>query len=81
MCLGTLSVLYPLNLLFFKVIFYLTPMALMAEIPNSWVHRLPREKTWTLNFRSVNMSGGQLSVFLKKDFWIFLEILHEARES
>ena len=65
-------------------------MALMAEISNSWVYGLPREKTfipffsvehrnfWTLNFRkgyyktayvsrSVNMSGGQLSVFLKKD--------------
>ena len=47
---------------------------------------------WTLNFRkgyyktayvsrSVNMSGGQLSVFLKKDSYNFFEILHEAKES
>ena len=47
---------------------------------------------WILNFRksyyktayvsrSVNISGGQLSVFLKKYSSNFSEILHEARES
>ena len=51
MCLGTLSVLYPLNSLFFKVFkvfccFLLNSMVLMVEISNSWVHGLPREKTF-----------------------------------
>ena len=42
MCLGTLSVLYPLNVLFFEGF----SMALMVEISNSWVYGLPREKTF-----------------------------------
>ena len=46
MCLGTLSVLYLLNLLFFKIIFLLNSMVLMVEISNSWVYGLPREKTF-----------------------------------
>ena len=44
MCLGTLSVLYPVNLLFFKVMFLFKSMALMVEISNSWVYGLPTEK-------------------------------------
>ena len=44
MCLGTLSVLYPVNFLFFRVMFLLKSMALMVEISNSWVYGLPTEK-------------------------------------
>ena len=47
---------------------------------------------WTLSFRkgyyktayvsrSLNMLGGQLSVFLKKDSYNSFETLHEAKES
>ena len=62
MCIGTLSVLYPVNLLFFKVMFLLKSMVLMVEMSNSWVYGLPTEKFfvtfsgehpnfWTLIFR------------------------------
>ena len=46
MCLGTLSVLYPINLLFLKVMFLLKYMALMVETSNSWVYGLPTEKNF-----------------------------------
>ena len=46
MCLGTLSVLYPVNLLFFKVMFLLKSMALMVEMSNSWVYGLPTAKNF-----------------------------------
>ena len=45
MCLGTLSVLYPVNLFFYGY-FLLNSMALIVEISNSWVYGLPREKTF-----------------------------------
>ena len=64
MCLGTLSALYPVNLLFFKVMFLLKPMALMVEISNSWVYGLPTEKFLslflvgsTLIFRPASLDG------------------------
>ena len=50
MCLGTLSVLYSVNLLFFKVMFLLKSMALIVEIPNSWVYELPTEKCFVTFF-------------------------------
>ena len=50
MCLGTLSVLYPVNLLFFKVMFLLKSMALMVEISNSWVYGLPTENFFVTFF-------------------------------
>ena len=46
MCLDTLSVLCPVNLLFFY--FLLNSVALMVEISNSWVYGLPTEKTFML---------------------------------
>ena len=54
-------------------------MALMVDISNSWVYGLPIEKNFILFLKKgatklpmpvdqwVSMSGGQLSVFLKKD--------------
>ena len=50
MCLGTLSVLYPVNVLFFKVMFLPKSMALMVEISNSWVYGLPTEKFFVTFF-------------------------------
>ena len=50
MCLGTLSVLYPANLLFFKVMFLLNFMAFMVEISNSCVYGLPTEKFFVIFF-------------------------------
>ena len=50
MCLGTLSVLYPVNLLFFKVMFLLKSVVLMVEIPSSWVYELSTEKCFVTFF-------------------------------
>ena len=50
MCLGTLSVLYPVNLLFFKVMFLLKSVVLKVEIPSSWVYELPTEKCFVTFF-------------------------------
>ena len=50
MYLGTLSVLCPANLLFFKVMFLLKSMALTVEISNSWVYGLPTEKCFVTFF-------------------------------
>ena len=59
--------------------FLLNSMALMVDISNSWVYGLPIEKNFILFLKKgatklpmpvdqwVSMSGGQLSVFLKKD--------------
>ena len=57
MCLGTLSVLYPVNLLFLRLCFYLS-LALMVEISNSWVYELPTEKFFVTFF-----SGEQPQFF------------------
>ena len=46
MCLGTLIVSCPVNVLFFYFLF--TSVALMVEISNSWVYGLPTEKTFML---------------------------------
>ena len=50
--------------------------------PNFWILNLRKGyyKTAYVS-RSVNTSGSQLSVFLKKYSSNFLEVLHEARES
>ena len=48
MCLGTLSVLYPVNLLCFKVMFLLKSVVLMVEIPSSWVYELSTENVLSL---------------------------------
>ena len=60
MCLGTLSVLYPVNFLFFRVMFLLKSIALMVEISNSWVYGLPTEKFFvgsTLIFGPGSLDG------------------------
>ena len=51
MRLGTLSVLYPVNILFFKAMFVLKSMALMVKISNSWVYGLHTEKSFITFFR------------------------------
>ena len=57
MCLGTLSFLYPVNLLFFKVMFLLKSMALMVKMSNSWVYGLPTEKFLSLLVGSTLIFG------------------------
>ena len=48
MCSGTLDVMYRVNSLFFKVIFWLNSMALMEEISNSCVYGIPTENIFII---------------------------------
>ena len=95
MCLGTLSVLYPVNLLFLRLSFTQVYGFDGRDIKQLGIWITQRKNFypffsvehptfWTLNFRkgyyktvyvnrSVNMSGGQLLVFLKKDSKPFLK--------
>ena len=68
MCLGTLSVLYPVNLLFFKVMFLLKSMVLIIEIPNSWVHELPTEKCF-VTFFSGEHPNFWTRIFRRKGYY------------
>ena len=72
MCLGTLSVLHPVNLVrfycflrFIVFMFLLKSMALMVEIPNSWVYELPTEKCFVTFFSGEHLNFWT-SIFRQK---------------
>ena len=75
MCLGTLSVLYPVNLLFFKVVILLKPMALMVEISNSWVYGLSTEKNFVTFFNGEHPNFWT-RIFRRKEYY---KIAHVSR--
>ena len=68
MCLGTLSVLCPVNLLFFKLMFLLKSMALMVEISNSWVYGLRTEKCF-VTFFSGEHHNFWTHIFRRKGYY------------
>ena len=68
MCLGPLSVPYPVNLLFFKVMFLLKSMALMVEISNSSVYGLPTEKCF-VTFSSRKHPNFWTRIFRPKGYY------------
>ena len=68
MCLGTLSILNPVNLLFLKVMFLLKSMTFMVEISNSWVYGLPTEKCF-VTFFSGEDTNFWTRIFRRKEYY------------
>ena len=61
MCLGTFSVLYPVNL-FFKLMFLLKSMALMVKMSNSLVYGLPQKNVLSLSLVGSTLIFGPASL-------------------